>query len=112
MDGDKAAEIGFAIGEFLFVGGFRGFFQVFGGVVDLGGDDVVLAAALYEVGDVYAEGGDAVFVEAARFAVEVEVGGLFEALEFEEDLSAFGSGGQCEMLAIPAEALIQAASRS
>ena len=45
---------------------------------------------------------------AAGLAVEVEVGGLFEAFKFEKNLLTLGTGGQDEMLAIPAETLKKA----
>ena len=39
-------------------------------------------------------------------AVQVKMRRLFQPLEFEENLPALGAGGQFEMLAIPADALV------
>ena len=102
------ADAGRAVGVFG-VGGAEGALAVVAGVVDLDGEDVLLAGGREGVGDVDAVGGDSVLVEADRIAVEEDVAGLAHSLELEEDAMAGGQGGEPEVLAIPGEALVGAA---
>ena len=67
-------------------------------------EDVVLAAELHKLGDVEADGGDAVLIFADELSVEEETPGLPHAIELDKDLLAVGAGGQLEMFAIPADA--------
>jgi hypothetical protein len=73
-------------------------------VVHLHGDDVVRAAKVDEIGDVEAEGSDAVLVESRRPAVDEKPARLPQAVELQEDLPALGAGGELEVFAIPADA--------
>ena len=109
MQGNVAvepAEIGIAVAELPFEGRARRLFFVFDGVVDFHGQHVVLAAKFHLCGDVQPAGSDAILEESDGLAVEVEPRRLLKPLEFEEDLLALGAGGQFEMLAIPADALV------
>src|ERR1017187_5077079 len=81
-----------------------GLLFVIGAVIHFYREEVVLAAELDELGDVEADGGDAIFIFADRLPVEKEMPGLPHPVEFGEDLLAVGAGGQLEMFAIPADA--------
>ena len=73
-------------------------------VIHLGGDDVVRVAKIHQPGQVQAAGGDAVLEPAGRLPIHPEMAGLLQPLEFQNDFSPLGGGGQLEMFAIPGDA--------